>query len=100
MELKTETYRQTTKMAANIRTYFRSMLLQLKGRTNSVAPLDLGSPAADQPANTKGVLRESVREDGEPKADQDVNPGELTFEEDTRGGLGRHLGLFSTTFLM
>ena len=26
--------------------------------------------------------------------------GELNFEEYTRGGLGRHLGVFSTTFLM
>lgn len=36
----------------------------------------------------------------EPAADKIVEPGELTFEEDTSGGLGRHLGLFSTTFLM
>ena len=28
-----------------------------------------------------------------------VKAGELTFEEDTAGGLGRHLGVFSTTFL-
>lgn len=27
-------------------------------------------------------------------------PGDLTLEQDTAGGLGRHLGLFSTTFLM
>jgi hypothetical protein len=26
--------------------------------------------------------------------------GELNFDEYARGGLGRHLGLFSTTFLM
>ena len=38
--------------------------------------------------------------DVEPAADRLVAPGELTFEEDTMGGLGRHLGLFSTTFLM
>lgn len=36
----------------------------------------------------------------EPDADRKVAPGELSFEEDTAGGLGRHLGLFSTTFLM
>lgn len=36
----------------------------------------------------------------EPLADAEVQPGELTFEEDTAGGMGRHLGLFSTTFLM
>ncbi|PVH80468.1 amino acid transporter [Cadophora sp. DSE1049] len=29
-----------------------------------------------------------------------VEAGELTFEEDTAGGLGRHLGVFSTTFLI
>ncbi|KAF6220071.1 hypothetical protein HO133_003202 [Letharia lupina] len=27
-------------------------------------------------------------------------PGDLTLEQDTAGGLGRHLGLFSTTFLI
>jgi len=26
--------------------------------------------------------------------------GELDFDESTRGGLGRHLGIFSTIFLM
>ncbi|KAF2671184.1 high affinity methionine permease [Microthyrium microscopicum] len=36
----------------------------------------------------------------EPEADKIVKPGELSFEEDTSGGLGRHLGLFSTTFLI
>ena len=29
-----------------------------------------------------------------------LQPGELSLEEDTAGGLGRHLGLFSTTFLI
>ncbi|KAA1475063.1 amino acid transporter [Dentipellis sp. KUC8613] len=29
-----------------------------------------------------------------------VNPGELTFEEDTAGGMGRHLGVFSCTMLI
>lgn len=33
-------------------------------------------------------------------ADHTVQPGDLTLEQDTAGGLGRHLGLFSTTFLM
>ncbi|KAI0090101.1 amino acid transporter [Irpex rosettiformis] len=32
--------------------------------------------------------------------DSDVNPGELTFEEDTSGGLGRHLGVTSCTMLI
>ena len=33
-------------------------------------------------------------------APTDLRVGELTFEEDTSGGLGRHLGVFSATFLM
>ncbi|RDX42915.1 amino acid transporter [Lentinus brumalis] len=32
--------------------------------------------------------------------DPDLNPGELTFEEDAAGGLGRHLGVFSCTLLI
>lgn len=37
---------------------------------------------------------------GEPLADALHNPGELSFEEDTAGGMGRHLGITSTTLLM
>ncbi|KAI0063740.1 high affinity methionine permease [Artomyces pyxidatus] len=33
-------------------------------------------------------------------ADPDTNPGGLTFEEDTAGGMGRHLGVFSCTLLI
>ena len=35
-----------------------------------------------------------------PDADRAVVPGELSFEEANAGGMGRHLGLFSTTLLM
>ncbi|KAL6306436.1 amino acid transporter [Sparassis latifolia] len=35
-----------------------------------------------------------------PDHDPDLNPGELTFEEDTAGGMGRHLGVFSCTLLI
>ncbi|EIW54674.1 high affinity methionine permease [Trametes versicolor FP-101664 SS1] len=31
--------------------------------------------------------------------DSSLNPGELTFEEDSAGGMGRHLGVFSCTLL-
>ncbi len=34
------------------------------------------------------------------EADRLAQPGELNFEENTAGGMQRHLGLFSTTFLM
>ena len=39
-------------------------------------------------------------DDGALRAVHAVHPGELSFEEDVAGGLGRHLGLVSTTFLM
>ncbi|EIW82051.1 amino acid transporter [Coniophora puteana RWD-64-598 SS2] len=32
--------------------------------------------------------------------DADLNPGELTFDEDTAGGMGRHLGVTSCTLLI
>ncbi|KAG2090015.1 amino acid transporter [Suillus discolor] len=32
--------------------------------------------------------------------DADLTPGELTFEEDTAGGMGRHLGVMSCTLLI
>ena len=35
-----------------------------------------------------------------PPAENPLQSGELSLEEDVAGGLGRHLGLFSTTFLM
>ena len=43
-----------------------------------------------------------IRDEGQLAVDADhaVQPGELSLEEDTAGGMGRHLGLFSTTFLM
>ncbi|KAI9829971.1 MAG: hypothetical protein M1838_005847 [Thelocarpon superellum] len=43
----------------------------------------------DQVDRKNGVVAEEV-----------VPAGTLTLEEDTAGGLGRHLGLFSTTFLI
>lgn len=33
-------------------------------------------------------------------SDSNANPGELTFKEDTAGGMGRHLGVFSCTMLI
>ncbi|KAG2038279.1 amino acid transporter [Suillus americanus] len=33
-------------------------------------------------------------------SDADLSPGELTFEEDTAGGMGRHLGVTSCTLLI
>lgn len=57
-----------------------------KNVSNDVHPISFESSADGQEAETI--------------ADTTVQPGELSFEEDTAGGLGRHLGLYSTTFLM
>ncbi|KAG2053780.1 amino acid transporter [Suillus hirtellus] len=35
-----------------------------------------------------------------PNDNADLSPGELTFEEDTAGGMGRHLGVMSCTLLI
>ncbi|KAH9895844.1 amino acid transporter [Cubamyces lactineus] len=32
--------------------------------------------------------------------EDELNPGELSFEEDTAGGMGRHLGIFSCTMII
>jgi hypothetical protein len=48
----------------------------------------------------KGGRKMIVKDVDEPEADRILEPGELTFEDDAKGGLGRHLGLFSTTLLM
>lgn len=67
------------------------------------------SPTFDSPRQSygngeskNGVLAINGRSTSneEPEADAIIAPGELTFEEGTSGGLGRHLGLTSTTLLM
>lgn len=53
------------------------------------------------PHNEKGFVASEIPENNdEPEADALLRPSELSFEQVTAGGLGRHLGLFSTTFLM
>jgi hypothetical protein len=68
---------------------------------DQVAP----SPSYDERKAPDGAVSsygtdDKDRSNVEPEADKILNPGELSFEETTSGGLGRHLGLFSTTFLM
>ncbi|ETW77742.1 amino acid transporter [Heterobasidion irregulare TC 32-1] len=55
-------------------------------------------PAEVESGSEKGDYIDS--KDGEGSSVQVVNPGELTFEEDTAGGMGRHLGVFSCTLLI
>jgi len=54
----------------------------------------------DVSSNDRTLFRDSKNTDAELEVDRPLEPGELIFEEDTTGGLGRHLGLVSTTFLM
>lgn len=55
---------------------------------------DTGHPTAPLKEEKTDSLAE-IRND-----DATTGVGELNFEESTRGGLGRHLGVFSTIFLM
>ncbi|KAG2105827.1 amino acid transporter [Suillus discolor] len=50
--------------------------------------------------HTSELSEKDQRIQKEPNDDTDLNPGELTFEEDTAGGLGRHLGVTSCTLLI
>lgn len=64
---------------------------------SNVEPTETGEKNAsliDQEYSKSGL--DVVDHDGESTA----KAGELDFEEYTRGGMGRHLGTFSTTFLM
>ena len=58
---------------------------------------DTESPADETSGNTSALPHTEHTE----KTEFDVvQPGDLSLEQYTAGGLGRHLGLFSTTFLM
>lgn len=88
----------TTKM-------FKEALSSVTSRFNSheTRPSS-GSSAPTNSVNEKGVtVREgnvAVAAGEDPEADRMLQPGGLSFDDDTQGGMGRHLGLFSTTFLM
>ncbi|KAL1948634.1 hypothetical protein VTO73DRAFT_10440 [Trametes versicolor] len=57
------------------------------------APLDTKQSKEDSDAESL-TLKEITT-----AIDSSLNPGELTFEEDSAGGMGRHLGVFSCTLL-
>ncbi|KAH8989891.1 amino acid transporter [Lactarius hatsudake] len=65
--------------------------------------LEVGN-AGSQKVQDARVLVEEVKEEvddtSDDKPDSDINPGELTFEEDTAGGIGRHLGIFDCTMII
>jgi hypothetical protein len=55
---------------------------------------------SDVSSRDKAMSREPSSGEAEMGTKKILEPGELSFDEDTRGGMGRHLGLMSTTFLM
>ncbi len=55
---------------------------------------------SDVSSQDKTLFHDSDSREADMEAEKTLEPGELNFDEDTRGGLGRHLGLVSTTFLM
>ncbi|KAH8816509.1 high affinity methionine permease [Xylogone sp. PMI_703] len=74
--------------------------LQLLFRSDRHGEVATGIPPSDTGyPEHKGVVLDTSS-DGDPVADRAVAPGELTYEEDVKGGMGRHLGLTSTTFLI
>lgn len=54
----------------------------------------------DDRASESQLSDEDQRIEKEPNDDAGLNPGELTFEEDTAGGMGRYLGVTSCTLLI
>lgn len=65
-------------------------------RNTSVTPSEDVIPVSSEEQQKYG----GATTDKAAESDEILNPGELSFDEDTAGGLGRHLGLWSTTFLM
>lgn len=64
-----------------------------KGFTESLSsPTEKDVYTTEEPENDTASSPEFI-----PK---DAQAGELTLDETASGGLGRHLGVFSTTFLM
>ena len=56
--------------------------------------------ADNSPSEKDGVVTTEERAPDNVVTDHILQPGELSIEDDVAGGLGRHLGLYSTTFLM
>ena len=77
----------------------------LGGRKESAAPVTLagGDDAVGSPNAPYSPGKSEVQDnlfDGADSAEQPLQPGQLSLEESAHGGLGRHLGVVSTTLLM
>lgn len=60
----------------------------------------VGSNTSDKGAVEVGVESTGPASPTELPGGAHPKTGQLDLEEDAKGGLGRHLGVFSTTFLM
>jgi hypothetical protein len=77
-----------------------SVFHRLSTRKNNLEVAVISSDN-DKTRNEKGfIASDGPGDSDEPEADALLRPGELSFEQATAGGLGRHLGIVSTTFLM
>ncbi|OCH94013.1 amino acid transporter [Obba rivulosa] len=61
------------------------------GARNEKAPAKLAQESDVSSLNSREIVTAE---------DPDLNPGELSFDEDTAGGMGRHLGVFTCTLLI
>lgn len=74
-----------------------TLLKRLQAALDSKSPRNADELSFHRPESRLDEKRDTVgiNVDGNPLQD-----GDLTFDEATRGGLGRHLGFWSTYFLM
>jgi hypothetical protein len=56
------------------------------------------SPSVEKQVSDEELPHSIIQQDG--AIPKDAEAGEQTLDENAAGGLGRHLGVFSTTFLV
>ncbi|EIW78151.1 amino acid transporter [Coniophora puteana RWD-64-598 SS2] len=77
---------------------------RLRGKQEDISPAsspseETGKESTDRDVPSSEEKNEEVVDPGTAK-NPELNPGELSFEEDTAGGMGRHLGVTSCTLLI
>ncbi|KAH9038786.1 amino acid transporter [Lactarius pseudohatsudake] len=77
--------------------------LSRQGSRDPGVSLEVGNGGSQKVQDARVLVEEvkkEVDDTSNDKPDSDINPGELTFEEDTAGGIGRHLGIFDCTMII
>ncbi|KAJ8514783.1 hypothetical protein ONZ45_g7728 [Pleurotus djamor] len=75
-----------------------SSLVNDFNQNSGVSSEKLGGGMVSEKASVSGASDDAGEEST--TKDPTLNPGDLSFEEDTAGGMGRHLGVFSCTMLI